>query len=366
MEFGLSEDQRLLQESVGRFLDGASALERVRLAADGDASVRAEIAAGLNELGLAGIMVPEAQGGAGLGLLEAALVQEQLGRHTAPAGFMAQAALASIALQNAGSEAQQAEWLPKLVSGEARFGIAVSEAAGAREKAGVTAGPDGLAGKALFALEPDRATHFIAADRDRGLHLVARDAAGLAVRPMPTIDRTRPVAELVFDGVRAEALTGGNDASATVQRMIAAGRVLLAADSFGAAERMIEKAVDYAKEREQFGRTIGSFQAVKHMCAEMAARLEPCRSLIWYAAHADTAEPGEFPLMAALAKSHMAEVGTFVARTATEVHGGMGFTDLMGLHYWFKRIGLNRQLLGGPEAVRADAARLQGFDRAAG
>ena len=128
-----------------------------------------------------------------------------------------------------------------------------------------------------------------------------------------------------------------------------------------AAQVMIEKAVAYALERKQFGRTIGSFQAVKHLCAEMAAKLEPCRSLIWYAAHTASAEPDAFPLEAALAKSHLAEVGTFVARTATEVHGGMGFTDLMGLHYWLKRIGLNRQLLGGPEVTRADAARMQGF-----
>lgn len=361
MEFGLSEDQRLLQESVGRYLERASELERVRQAADGDEAVRAEISGGLADLGLAGIMAPEAHGGAGMGLLDAALVQEQLGRHATPAGFMAQAVLAAIALTEAGAAAQQAEWLPKLVSGEARFGVAISEAAGAREKAGVSNGARGLAGKALFALEPDGASHFIVADRDRGLHIVDRGEAGLTVNPMPAIDRTRPVAELVFDGVRSEALAGGNDASAATQRMIAAGRVLIAADSLGAGQMMIEKAVAYAKEREQFGRIIGSFQAVKHMCAEMAAKLEPCRSLIWYAAHAAEAEPGEFPLMAALAKSHTAEVGTFVARTATEVHGGMGFTDLMGLHYWFKRIGLNRQLLGGPEIVRADAARMQGF-----
>lgn len=361
MEFGLSEDQRLLQESVGRYLAEASELERVRRAADGDGAVREAIAAGLGELGLGGIVAPEAAGGAGLGLLDAVLVQEQLGRHVAPAGFMAQAVMAAMALAEAGSEAQRGDWLPKLVAGEVCFGMAVSEAASAREKAGVASGPEGLSGKALFALEPEAATHFLIADRDRGLHIVARDAAGLTVNAMPTIDRTRPVAELVLSNAAAEALAGGNDASAAVQRVIAAGRVLTAADSLGAAQMMIEKAVAYAKEREQFGRTIGSFQAVKHLCAEMAARLEPCRSLIWYAAHAAGAEPDEFPLMAALAKSHMAEVGTFVARTATEVHGGMGFTDLMGLHYWFKRIGLNRQLLGGPEIVRADAARMQGF-----
>ena len=124
---------------------------------------------------------------------------------------------------------------------------------------------------------------------------------------------------------------------------------------------MLEKAVAYSKDREQFNRPIASFQAVKHMCAEMAARLEPCRALVWYAAYAQDNVPEEAGLMARLAKAHVSEVGKFVARTATEVHGGMGFTDLLGLHYWFKRIGANRQLLGGPQALRAEAAKLQGW-----
>ncbi|HJW41258.1 MAG TPA: acyl-CoA dehydrogenase family protein, partial [Rhizomicrobium sp.] len=120
-------------------------------------------------------------------------------------------------------------------------------------------------------------------------------------------------------------------------------------------------AVTYAKERQQFGRVIGSFQAVKHLCAEMVAELEPCRALIWYAAYAFDTFPDQARRMAAHAKAHTAEVGTFVARTATEVHGGMGFTDLLGLHYWFKRIGFDRQALGGPEKARHDAAVAQGW-----
>ena len=146
-----------------------------------------------------------------------------------------------------------------------------------------------------------------------------------------------------------------------VERLVDAGRVMLAADTLGTGQHMIEKAVTYAGDRKQFGRVIGSFQAVKHLCAEMAASLEPCRSLVWYAAHALDAVPEDARLMACHAKSHTSDVGRFVARTATEVHGGMGFTDLLGLHYWFKRIGVNRQILGGPEQVRLDAARLQGW-----
>ena len=141
--------------------------------------------------------------------------------------------------------------------------------------------------------------------------------------------------------------------------MLDVGRVLLAADTLGAAQTMLDQAVAYSLTREQFNRPIGSFQAVKHMCAEMAAGLEPCQSLVWYAAHAVDSIPDEARVTACHAKAHVAEVGKFVAKTATEVHGGMGFTDLLGLHYWFKRIGLNRQLLGSPERLREEAARAQ-------
>ena len=138
-------------------------------------------------------------------------------------------------------------------------------------------------------------------------------------------------------------------------------RVMLAADTLGAAQNMLNQAVSYAGQREQFNRPIATFQAVKHMCAEMAAELEPCRAFVWYAAHALNTLPAEARLTACHLKAHLAEVGQFVARTATEVHGGMGFTDLVGLHYWFKRIGFNRQMLGTPERLREEAARLQGL-----
>jgi alkylation response protein AidB-like acyl-CoA dehydrogenase len=161
-----------------------------------------------------------------------------------------------------------------------------------------------------------------------------------------------------FKGTPADLLPGSTDV-AVARGLIDVGRVMLAADTLGAAQNMLEQAVAYAKTREQFDRPIASFQAVKHMCAEMAASLEPCRALVWYAGHALDALPAEAPLTACHAKAHLSEVGKQVAKTATEVHGGMGFTDLVGLHYWFKRIGFNRQMLGGPEAVRAEAARLQ-------
>ena len=152
-------------------------------------------------------------------------------------------------------------------------------------------------------------------------------------------------------------------AGAIAKKVLDAGRIIFAADSLGASETMIEKAVSYAKERKQFNRVIGSFQAVKHMCAEMASDLEPCYAMLWQAAHSFDHEPDEARLQACQAKSHISEVAKMVSKKATEVHGGMGFTDLLGLHYWFKRIGLNRQLLGGPELIREEAAEIQGFNQ---
>ena len=180
-----------------------------------------------------------------------------------------------------------------------------------------------------------------------------------------TVDRTRRVGELCFEAVSPDDWIGGEGGAAEgIVRMLDAGRIALAADLLGASERCLEKAVEYAKQREQFGRLIGSFQAVKHMCAEMAAELEPARSLVWYAAHAFTELPEEASLMAAHAKAHLAEIGTQIARTSTEVHGGIGFTDEHDLHFWFKRVGLDRQLLGGPTVLREHAARLQGWTTA--
>jgi alkylation response protein AidB-like acyl-CoA dehydrogenase len=237
--------------------------------------------------------------------------------------------------------------------------VAISESiAGARDGAGVDASAGRLTGKALFVPGGLAAGLIVVADRAGGLHLVRGDAAGLTRTLMTGIDQTRRMAELAFDKVEAEPLTGGADVLA---RLRDAGWTLIAADTLGACDVMIEKAVAYAQERKQFGRVIGSFQAVKHLCAEMAAEVEPCRSLVWYAGYAFDEAPEEAALVAAHAKAHTSEVGRFVARTSTEVHGGMGITDLLGLHFWFKRVGLNRQLLGGPERVREWAARIQGL-----
>ena len=359
MDFGLSEEQELIRDSFQGSLSRISELDTVRQTAEAGAPMDESIWAELCALGMAGLMIAEEFGGAGLGLLEAAVVAEELGRRVTPVPFVASAVMAPLAIRLGGSEEQCREWLPAMADGSVRVGVAVSEtAAGARENAGVTAENGVLSGRALFVLDGAGANGYVVADTSGGLHLVRADAAGLDNVALKTIDRTRAVCELNFENTPADPLRHGED---VLQTVIDAGRVVLAADSLGAGEEMLRQAVYYAAERKQFGRDIASFQAVKHMCAEMAAELQPCRGLIWHAAYVMAQEPEALSLAAAFAKSHTDEVGRFVARTATEVHGGMGFTDLMGLHYWFKRLGVNRAYLGSPERVRAEAARLQGF-----
>ncbi len=359
MEFGLSSEQRLLQDSVAKYLADTCPLQHVRDVTAGKTPLSASLNAGLADLGVSGIVIPAEFGGMGLGLLEAALVAEALGLSVAPAHFAGAHVMAPLAILLGGSESQQQAWLPKLAIGAARAAVAVSQAVEGRDGVGVVARDGWLDGTALFVLDAADADLFVVADTTGALHLVAADAPGLTQIPLTTIDKTRSVGELRMTGVKADPLPGGG--GRTTRRIIDAGRIMLAADILGAGTAMIEQAVAYAGTRVQFGRPIGSFQAVKHMCAEMAAALEPCRSLVWYAAHAFDHAPDESTLMACHAKSHLSEVGRFVARTSTEVHGGMGFTDLAGLHYWFKRIGLDRQLLGGPELVRNEAARVQGW-----
>ena len=360
MDFALSAEQRMLQDSIAGYLASHCPLARVRAVADERAARADDLWQGLTDLGAHAVLVDEAFGGVGLGLLEAALIAEAMGTCVAPVPYVASSVMAPVALAQAGSVAQQEEWLPRIAAGEVVFGLAVTEQIGRRESDGVACANGTLDGKAMFVLDGAAAHRFIVAAGDGSLHLV--DAADAQVTTLKTIDRTRTVAEVAFAATPAEPLPGALESREPLRKAIDAGRVVLAADTLGAAQAMLDKAVAYAKERRQFNRVIGSFQAVKHMCAEMAAELEPCRSLVWYAAHAHDAIPEEARAMACHAKAHLAEVGTFVARKSTEVHGGMGITDLLGLHYWFKRIGANRQLLGAPELVREEAARAQDWN----
>lgn len=350
MEFGLSQEQVLLQDSINRYLNDQANLDVVRKFTAGDIDDRS-IWAGLADLGVAGLMIPEEHGGVGLGSMDAVIVAECLGYHVTPSAFLSSTVMAPSVLLAAGHTDNLAE----IASGDLRIGIAFSEAIGAREKAGITINQAHLTGKCLFVLDANADAYLIATS-EQAIYLVQADAAGLKRNRLTTVDKTQPICELILHEVKAELISTDRN---TYLDALKVGRVMQAADTLGAAQCMLDQAVTYAKQREQFNRVIASFQAVKHMCADMAAHLEPCRSMIWYAGHVLQAELEDANLVACHAKAHLSEVGQFVAKTATEVHGGMGFTDLVGLHYWFKRIGCNRQLLGSPERLRADAARIQ-------
>jgi alkylation response protein AidB-like acyl-CoA dehydrogenase len=360
MDFGLSEDQLLLEETLRSFLADRVPIERVRELRDASCPNDRAIWRELAELGATGILIPEADGGSELALLDAVLVCQALGHAVTPTPFLGSAVMAPVALRGAGPDAKP--WLAGIASGELVFGLAVTETFSIREGAGVSLAGGKLSGKAMMALDCCSADFVLVAIGDDVLAVVRRDAPGLACERLATIDATRCTAELVFDGVTPEAVFAG--ASGPIARMLDAGRIALAADTFGACESMIAQSVAYAGERKQFGRVIGSFQAVKHLCAEMISELEPARSLVWYAAHSFDTLPDEAPLMACHALAHLSEIGREIASTSTQVHGGIGWTDEQNLHFWFKRIGNARHLLGGPELLRGRAAQLQGLAHA--
>jgi alkylation response protein AidB-like acyl-CoA dehydrogenase len=358
VDFGLSEDQQLLEQTVRGFLADQIPIERVRELRDKDCPYDRAIWSALAELGVTGIRVPEAQGGSGLALLDAALVAQALGHAVTPTPFLASAVMAPDALAAVGGGEAEG-WLAGIAGGKLVFGVAVTELFSVREGAGVRSSGGKLSGKAMMAVDAVEADLVLVAVDADTLAVVRCDASGVDVERLKTVDATRCTAELLLDGVAAEAVYEG--AGGAIARMLEAGRIALAADVLGSCEAMVEQAVAYAKERKQFNRVIGSFQAVKHMCSEMIAEVEPARSLVWYAAHSFDAMPEEAPLMACHALSHLSEVGREVASVSTQVHGGIGWTDEQNLHFWFKRIGSARHMFGGPEYLRRCAAEIQGL-----
>ena len=359
MYFGLSEDQIFFQDNIKKFLEENSSVDILRKIAADDRTYAKDIHDGIVNLGINGLLVPEEFGGLGLDILFAAAISESFGYGAGASPFIGSYVMAPIAIIDGGSDEQKQNYLTKIASNKVKFGVGFSALTGARDNSEIQIKGNKISGRSLFVLDHEYATHFLISDINGCIGIIDAQTNGIDLVELKTIDRTRNVCELILKNVDFEILEQTKNSINTAEKVIDAGRIMLAADSLGAAQNMINKAVDYAKERKQFGRAIGSFQAVKHMCAEMVAELEPCYALVWHAAHAQKHMPSEARLMACQAKSHLSDVTKEVAKKSTEVHGGMGFTDLLGLHYWFKRIGLNRQLLGTPERVREEAALLQ-------
>ncbi|MAE94454.1 MAG: acyl-CoA dehydrogenase family protein [Planctomycetota bacterium] len=357
MDFSLSEEQELLQDTVRSYTANECPPPRVREVFDGESGHDADLWKGLVEMGLAGLAVPEAHGGAGLGLLDSALVCEVLGAGAVPAPFLGHT-LAVLALRLGGSAPQQERWLPALASGDRLGTVALGEAGGAWAPEEWTLSLQGERADGAKTRVPagPEAGLVVVGGAGGALGLVDASAGGLRWSAEDSLDRGRRLYALELEEVPIETLAPGTGA-----RVRDAALVLLAADAFGAGTRLVRMAVDYAQARQQFGQPIAAFQAVKHQLANMALDIDPTRGLFWYAAHAFDHLPEESARAAALAKAHITDRAMQVARDAIEIHGGIGMTWECDAQIWFKRALFDRQWAGTPDTHRARLADLGGW-----
>ena len=355
MFFELTDDQLAVQEAVRKLMDTECDARRLAQIFDGEGFDDA-LWRELSGLGTAGLLVPEAHGGSGLELLDAAVIAEVLGHAGCPGPFLGHT-LATLAVEH-GNPAQQARWLPRLATGEAIGTVAFCEGAGAWQPEQWTLPlGDRLSGRKCHVLQADRSA-LIVVGTNQGLVLVDTDQPGLRFDAIDGADRGRRLFDVTFEGVACEPLGGGLELAG---RLRDAALVLLAADAFGGASRCLDLAVEYAKTREQFDRPIGAFQALKHQLANMALEIEPARAMYWYAAYTQDHAPAEAARSAALAKAHLTDVFAQAARDAVEAHGGIGYTWEYPLHMWVKRSLFDRAYLGIPAIHRQRAADLAGW-----
>ncbi|MFO1110205.1 MAG: acyl-CoA dehydrogenase family protein [Bradyrhizobium sp.] len=362
MNIGLNEEQRMFALALKRYLGEAVPIESLRAQAPAAPALDTALWQGLTELGVPGLMVPEEFGGSGLGMIDATIAAEQMGAVAAPAPFTGSAAMATCALLSSESDAQRREWLPRIAAGDVRIAVGFASTLSGQTGTARVAALDGdrLSAHVEAVLEAESATHFLLYRADGCAALVEASSAQLETRA--SVDATRLVSSIVLDGAPGQplAVRRGTERDAAIQ-VLDAGRLALACDALGACQTLLDKSVAYAKERQQFGRPIGSFQGVKHMCADMVTLLEPCRALVWHAAMLRDAGSADARIASLQAKAHIGDVSREVSRMAIEVHGGVGFTDMLGLPSWFRRVALDRQILGGPERCRHEAAQAQGW-----
>jgi alkylation response protein AidB-like acyl-CoA dehydrogenase len=357
MNFALTPEQAQLQDGLHRMIGSVCPALAVHKAFDGDGKDPGLWRA-LVDFGLPGLVSPESVGGSDLRMIDLALAAEILGYHAAPVPFLGHA-LATLAML-AADDAPRAEWLSRLTDGSVTATVALDEPGcrwlPAQWKVRFSDGR--LSGRKEFVPTADDADLIVVGVEGGGLVAVDATADGVVVTRQEGIDRTRPVWIVEFTGTPGRLLTSDPDAGT---RLVNAALVLLAADAFGGARRVLDMAVQYAGEREQFGVKIGSFQAVRHQLANMATFIEPARGLYWYAAYAFDHIPEEASSSAALAKSHLAECYLQAARDATEVHGGLGYTWEYDAHIWLKRAMFDTAWGGSPALHRERFASLKGW-----
>ena len=360
MYFGLSAEQEQLQETVRSFIAGECPPARRRKLFEAGTGCDGSLWAGMAEIGLTALLIPESYGGTELGILDLALVCEVAGAEALP-GPLLEHSLACLALVDAGSTEQKQRWLPKLASGELIGTLALAEEVDAWEPESWTATEANglLAGRKAYVPNAASAGLVVVGIRGGGLAVAeTKDAPGLAFQDQYGIDRGRPIGRLCFESTPCQILPGGREAS---RRLLDAGLAALAADSHGAATRLIALSAEYSQDRKQFGFPIAQFQAVKHQIARIGTDIEPTRALFWYAAHALDRQLADASRAAAMAKAHITDRAMHAAREAVELHGGLGFTWECDVQLWFKRAMFNRAFLGSPAEHRERCAVLAGW-----
>jgi alkylation response protein AidB-like acyl-CoA dehydrogenase len=339
MDFEFSDDQELLRESVRRYLADRAPLGYVRTHYE-DPAVVDDVWRGLADLGLTGMLVPESAGGAGMGLVDLALPLGEMGRSVYPGPFAASAVGAAGLLTAIGSHPLAEEWLPRLATGTAVATVATTDA---RDDA-TTLDAGLLSGSKHHVPEGAAAQLLLITVGPGTVVAVTADDPGVTVTPVETVDGSRHFATVTCTGVTGTVITDVPGAVAASEDRLALAYVL---DGVGAAERAMELAVDYAKEREQFGKPIGSFQAVQHLCADMLRAVELGRAAAYYAAWAcDEADAAERHRAVTMARAFAADGFYRVGATAIQVFGGIGFTWEHDIHLFYKRL-LTLQHLGG-------------------
>jgi alkylation response protein AidB-like acyl-CoA dehydrogenase len=303
------------------------------------------------ELGWPGLALPEQWGGQGLGIVELAVLFEEMGYALAPSPLLS-STVAGLALAARGSEEQKDRWLRPLAAGEARGALALFDAGTPAAIGGfeMEAKADGegvvLDGEKVLVMDADTADFFLVATADGRRHLVERGAEGVSISAEPSIDLTRRLYAVRFDGVRLAPEATLDGAQEDYLPVLWRACVAVAAESTGIAQRTMEMAVEYAKDRKQFGRPIGSYQAVSHRCAQMLLETENSRSAVYGAAWAADAAPESLPLAASMAKAYASDAGWRVPDASIQVHGGIGFTWEHDLHFFLKRAKANAATFG--------------------
>jgi len=367
MDFAITDEQRMLRDSVRSFLEARVPLPRVRELMETEDGFDREVWAEMAAMGWQAMAIPEEYGGAGFTFRELGILMEEMGRALTPGPFLSSVVLGAGALLIAGTPEQKATYLPGIASGERIAALAAVEPSGDWDPDAIAAaaipGDAGftISGEKSFVVDGHVADTLLVSARDSaggvGIYVVDAGASGLETSPLETLDMTRKQATVRLDGVvvdTAARLTG--DGAATIESVYEMAVVALAYEQVGGAQRCLEMSVDYAKERHQFGRPIGSFQAVKHMCADMLVAVEAAKSVAYYAGWAVTDDPAEAAIAAPLAKSSCSDAYFEIAGDTIQVHGGIGFTWEHDAHLFFKRAKSDELLFGDPTRWRARLA----------